>query len=208
MPASPYDRSVFLNCPFDAAYAPIRDAVIFAVHDCGFVPRCALEEDDGAQVRIEKIYAIIGSCRLGIHDLSRTELDPVLGLPRFNMPLELGAFLGARRFGSPKQKRKQCLILDRERYRYQAYLSDVAGQDPRAHNGRPADAIQAVRDWLSHSAPDDVMLPGGRKMVERYETFRRDLPALLDAVGIEPDELIYNDYTTLVVAWLKRNPWG
>ena len=106
MPSGSYDQNVFLNCPFDRDYAPIRDAVIFAIHDCGFVARCALEEDDSARVRVEKIYAIISDCRLGIHDVSRTELDAVVGLPRFNMPLELGIFLGARRFGKEEQQRK------------------------------------------------------------------------------------------------------
>jgi len=48
------------------------------------------------------------------------------------MPLELGIFLGAKRFGGPKQKRKNCLILDREKYRYQQYCSDIAGQDIKA----------------------------------------------------------------------------
>ncbi|MEM1041622.1 MAG: hypothetical protein AAGI91_03240 [Bacteroidota bacterium] len=118
-----YDQSVFVNAPFDPDYAPLFDAVIFAIHDCGFVARCALEEDDSAQVRVEKIYSIIAECRLSIHDVSRTELDADLGLPRFNMPLELGIVLGARRFGRGRQKEKRCLILDRERFRYRAYLS-------------------------------------------------------------------------------------
>ena len=33
-------------------------------------------------------------------------------------------------------------------------------------------------------------------MVERYARFRTDLPAHLARTGIEPAELIYNDYTT------------
>lgn len=42
------------------------------------------------------------------------------------MPLELGLFLGAKRYGTGKQRTKLCLILDRERYRYQKYCSDIA----------------------------------------------------------------------------------
>lgn len=208
MPSGSYDRNVFVNCPFDPDYAPVFDAIIFAIHDCGFVARCALEEDDSAQVRVDKIYGIISECRLGIHDVSRTELDAVLGLPRFNMPLELGLFLGARRFGQGRQQRKRCLVLDRERFRYQAYLSDLSGQDIRPHGDDPAKAIRAVRDWLSHSAPENVMLPGGTRMAGRYGLFLRELPALLEEVELEREELIYNDYTTLVVGWLKANPWG
>jgi hypothetical protein len=79
---------------------------VFTVHECGFLSRCALEKDDGSQVRLEKLYEIIGDCALGIHDLSRTSLDRVNRLPRFNMPLELGIFLGAKRYGGVRQKRK------------------------------------------------------------------------------------------------------
>ncbi|MEM1115523.1 MAG: hypothetical protein AAF845_06060 [Bacteroidota bacterium] len=206
MARSAYDQSVFVNAPFDPDYAPVFDAVIFAIHDCGFVARCALEEDDSARVRVEKIYAIISECRLGVHDVSRTELDPALGLPRFNMPLELGIFLGARQFGRGRQREKRCLVLDRERFRYQAYLSDISGQDIKAHGDEPARAIRAVRNWLSSFA--DAMLPGATKMAERYALFLSELPDLLDEVGIERDELIYNEYTTLVVGWQKVNPWG
>jgi hypothetical protein len=84
-----YDNSVFVNCPFDSAYRPLFEAVVFAVYDCGFYPRCALEADDSSQVRIQKITKIIGECRLAIHDISRTQLDRESGLPRFNMPPRL-----------------------------------------------------------------------------------------------------------------------
>ena len=29
--------------------------IVFAVHDCGFQPRCALEDDNGAEPRIDKL---------------------------------------------------------------------------------------------------------------------------------------------------------
>jgi hypothetical protein len=208
MSARSYDQSVFVNCPFDPDYALLFDAIVFAIHDCGFVARCALEEEDSAQVRVTKIYGIISECCLGVHDVSRTELDATLGLPRFNMPLELGIFLGAREFGRGRQQRKRCLILDREQFRYQAYLSDISGQDIKAHGDDTIRAIRVVRDWLSHFAPENVMLPGGKMMAERYALFLDELPALLNEVGLEREELIYNDYTTLVVGWLKANPWG
>ena len=107
MTSPQYNDNVFLNCPFDSAYKQLFDAMVFIVHDCGFIPRCALEEEDASQVRIDKIYNIIAACRYGIHDISRTELDRTSGLPRFNMPLELGVFLGAKKFGANEQKRKK-----------------------------------------------------------------------------------------------------
>lgn len=138
-----YDAGVFVNCPFDDGYKPLFNATVFAVLDCGFEPRCALQVYDSGQVRIDKIMELIEGCRFGIHDISRTELDPVNGLPQFNMPLELGIFLGAQRFGSGKHREKNCLVLDREPYRYQKFISDIAGQDIAAHGGA-VDRVSSV----------------------------------------------------------------
>src|SRR5258708_9420368 len=104
MSTAPYEQTVFVNCPLDETYRPIFESIIFAVHDCGYAARCALEADDASEVRIEKIAKIIAECRFGVHDISRTEPDAATGLPRFNMPLELGLFLGAKRYGRGKQK--------------------------------------------------------------------------------------------------------
>ena len=76
------NHNVFINSPFDEGYTQLFDATIFAVIACGFVVRCALEIDDGSEVRIAKIFNIVAACRFGIHDLSRTELDPEHLLPR------------------------------------------------------------------------------------------------------------------------------
>jgi len=201
-----YRSSVFINCPFDEDYKSLFDAIVFAVHDCGFVARCAFEVDDGAQVRIDKILDIIEACRFGVHDLSRTELDGDTGLPRFNMPLELGLFLGARRFGNKGQREKRALILDRERFRYRAFCSNIAGQDPRAHDGEVRRAIVLVRDWLRNSMKNSI--PSGSMIFDRYSRFLVDLPDLCAEENLDVGHLIYNDYTTLVEGWLKANPWG
>ena len=175
---SAYASNVFINCPFDSEYAPILDAIIFGVFDCGFVPRCAMEIDDSAEIRIEKIFNIIGDCKYAIHDISRTDLDPETHLPRFNMPLELGMFLGARRFGSKSHKEKGCLILDSERYRFQTFISDISGQDIKAHGGESRKAVSLVRDWLN-AASGRKTIPGGVKIWSRYEEYLEELPALL-----------------------------
>lgn len=208
MAAQGYDYDVFINCPFDPDYRSMLDALVFAVHDCGFQARCALEIDDSGRVRIENIVELIRECRYGIHDISRTELDSASNLPRFNMPLELGLFLGATRFGSPKQQRKRALILDQEPYRYQKFISDIAGQDIKPHDGDPELAIRQVRNWLSSSPTmADILIPGPRRIVERYWLFRDELPELCRRVRLDPDDLIFNDFTTCVSEWLKENDW-
>jgi len=58
------------------------------------MPRCALEVQDSSENRLKKILRIIGECQFAIHDISRTDLDKKHQLPRFNMPFELGLFMG------------------------------------------------------------------------------------------------------------------
>jgi hypothetical protein len=208
MPDPSPDYGVFVNCPFDESYRPIFEAIVFAVHDCGYVARCSLEVSDASQVRIEKIAAIIAACKFGIHDISRTELDATTHLPRFNMPLELGLFLGAKRFGSPKQRSKTCLILDVDRYRYQKFISDIAGQDIAAHGGSADEAIRVVRDWLSAATPRTVKIPGGAAIARRYRTFREELPAACERLQLRVDELTFSDYVVQVEEWLQLNARG
>jgi hypothetical protein len=203
MPPADYDRSVFVNCPLDEEYRHLLEAVVFAVHDCGFIARCALEVDDGSEIRIEKIARIIAGCRLGIHDISRTEPDAATNLPRFNMPFELGLFFGAKRFGRAEQKSKSCLILDLELYRYQKFISDIAGQDIAAHGGDAGKAIRRVRDWLSNASSKTVRIPGGQAMAKRYDVFRQELPAMCAKTRLGVDELTFNDYVAQIEEWLK-----
>jgi hypothetical protein len=205
MPRS-YDNSVFINCPFDSAYRPLFEAVAFAVYDCGFYPRSALEVDDSSQVRIDKIQTIIRQSRLSVHDISRTQLDTTNRLPRFNMPLELGIFLGAKAFGSGDQKRKAAVVFDTKPYRYQKYISDIAGQDIRAHGRKPTEAIREVRNFLATQCAAGVILPGGDKLAERYRHFRKRLPAACREVHVDPTKLTFSDLTNLIVGWLEAHP--
>jgi len=201
-----YENSVFLNCPFDATYRPLFEAVTFAVYDCGFFPRCALEVDDGSQVRIDKITSIIAQCRLAVHDISRTELDAVNRLPRFNMPFELGIFVGAKTFGGDQHRRKACIVFDTDRYRYQKFISDIAGQDVREHHCSTRAAIHQLRDFLSAHVGREVVLPGGRAVVERYREFRAQFAPNCRNLRLDRGRLTFRDLTVLVAGWIEANP--
>ncbi len=197
-----YNSDIFINCPFDAGYARTFEALRFAVFALGFRPRTAREVDDGADIRINRIMRIIGECRYGIHDISRTELDPVIGLPRFNMPLELGIFLGARRFGDDDQEKKSVLILDREQYRYRDFISDLAGIDIHSHGGDVLQAVREVREWLVNASRRRLM--SSARLVEQYEAFMADLPDMAHAEGFDPDNIPYVDFDYFVALWLAR----
>ena len=206
MAARDYALNVFINCPFDPSYRPLFEALAFVTYECGFYPRSALEVDDSSQVRIEKITGIIRECRLAVHDISRTQLDRGTRLPRFNMPLELGIYLGAKFFGTGQDENKVAVILDTDRYRYQKFISDIAGQDIRAHGGSTEEAIRQVRDFLSTHCEPGVVLPGGDKIVERYVRFRRAVPRMCRKLHLNASQLNFRDLTTLIRAWLSSNP--
>lgn len=196
---------VFINVPFDRRYKKLFDALVFAVHESGFLARGAREQEDGSQIRLQKLYQIIQECRFGIHDLSRVTLDAENRLPRFNMPLELGIFLGAKRFGGKEQAQKSCLILDRDPYRYQMFCSDIGGQDIRAHHNDVGSAIRAVRDWLRTSSKRKG-IRGATDMTNRYLQFRVELPRICRSAKLDLADLGFLDYRTLVEEWIAANP--
>lgn len=201
-----YERNVFINCPFDSRYRPIFHALVFAVFDCGFVARSALEVEDGGEVRITKIKRIIRECRYGIHDISRVTLDAKTRLPRFNMPLEFGLFMGAQEYGDRRQKTKRSLVLDRDRYRYQAFCSDIAGQDIRAHDDSPAQAIAAARAMLATALAGTARIPGPARICERAARFRSDLPSLCRPLHLKLAELQFAELRSLVAEWVDEHP--
>lgn len=191
---------VFINCPFDDEYAAIFRALIFTIYACGFRPRSAREVDDGAQTRIDKLERIIGQCRYGIHDLSRTELDARYQLPRFNMPLELGLFLGARYYGNASQREKRVLILDIEPYRYQRFISDLAGMDIHDHGGDPVRAVRKTRNWLANVSRRKI--DSADRIAQLYERFIADLPTIAASLDFDHVHIPYVDFERIVIGWL------
>lgn len=199
----PASKAVFVNCPFDDGFKPIFRAIVFTILSSGYHPRCALDATDGAEVRVSKIAKMIGECDWGIHDLSRVEVDPA-GVPRFNMPMELGIHLGARLFGTGRHKRKRALILEAQPHRYDAALSDISGQDIEVHANDPAEAIRRVRNWLSeHRNPIEPPLPGAAAMLGDYQQFQSEIGALLAARRLDTlDELPHSDFLFAVRDWI------
>ena len=204
-PKPGYEVSVFINCPFDHKYKTVFNAVVFAVYDAGFYPRCAFELGDASQFRLQGITQIIQECKYGIHDVSRTQLDRNR-LPRFNMPLELGIFLGCKYFGGNPHQLKSCLVLDSEQYRYQKFISDLAGQDVYAHNDEPKRAVFLVRDWLRQES-ERIEIPDGQVIWRRFGRFQRRLPTICKRLKWNPQilKLKFVDYRYGIYDWLQDN---
>lgn len=144
-----FDDNVFINCPFDREYYGLLRPILFTVIYPGLQPRIALERSDSGEARIEKILELIQESRYAIHDLSRIKSRKANELYRLNMPFELGLDVGCRNFGGAQLATKRCLILEAERYRYQAALSDLSGSDIAVHGNEPEEAVVVVRNWLA-----------------------------------------------------------
>lgn len=155
-------------------------------------------------MRLQKIESIIEQSKFGIHDLSNMELDGKTKLPRFNMPLELGLFLGAKRFGSDAQKDKRLIILDSDPYRYKTAISDISGQDISCHKGSPEEAIKCIRDWLK-TVSRRKSIPGSRYVIERYHRYETDFPKICELLRYDTDGLPFNDLWETMVEWQKAN---
>jgi hypothetical protein len=201
------DRSVFVNCPFDPQYRPFFYAMVFTIIRSGFIVRSALEADNAADNRLDKICRIIGECRYAVHDLSRTETRGDPPLPQFNMPLELGLFLGARKYGGAKHRQKSCIVFDRDKFRYQAFISDIAGQDIHSHGQNIATLVAELAGWLRMLSKDGNV-PGGRTIAQELAEFNsHHLPGLLLWDDLDADEMTFADYRQIVTRYLiARRP--
>jgi len=143
-----FSKNVFINCPFDEQYIPLLKSILFTIIYLGFTPRIALERSDSGEARINKIIDLIKASKFSIHDLSRIKASKKSEYFRLNMSFELGVDIGCRIFKDGQAKDKKCLILEKERYRYQKALSDLSNSDIKSHDNEPEEVIRQIRDWF------------------------------------------------------------
>lgn len=209
MPSTPvgFGETVFLNVPYDEEYRPLLQALIFTLLECGLTPCLASGQADSGSLRLEKIRALIRSSRFSIHDISRMEPLQPGDLPRFNMPFELGLDLGCRYFGEPPLTTKQCLILESERDRYRRALSDISGNDIRAHENKPNTLVGEVRNWILLTM--GRRLPSGSRIWLRYNQFTGFLQFSLAETGFTQAEIQSLEIAELIQLagdWILKNP--
>lgn len=204
MPSGRFDENVFVNCPFDDDYRQLLLAILFAVLYLGFIPRLSLERSDASESRIDKILSLIKESKYGIHDLSRMVSREENEHYRMNMPFELGVDFGCQKFKSGKWNSKQILILEKERYRYQAALSDLSGSDICNHDDNEQKAIDVVRNWFvpAHIA----RAASGNKIWLDYNDFQAFLyDELVEKDGHEAvDSVQIIEILTLMKQWLSQ----
>lgn len=178
-------KAVFINCPFDTDFAPLFEAIIFAVQACEYKPRSALESGTVAEPRMERIIRAIFTSKYSIHDLSRCKGEGDERLARFNMPLELGIAMARRYHTRGKKERHDWLALVPEGHVYVKVVSDLAGYDPMTHDGTVKTVVQRVVLWLA-TRPDTTLSPTPKDVLEALPTFQAEIKQLKEHWGSEP----------------------
>lgn len=162
--------AVFINCPFDVQYEPLFYAIVFATTCCGFLPRSALESGNVSEPRMDRIVRAIFSSKYSIHDLCRCRGEGDEALARFNMPLELGIAMARKFSGRQGQVEHDWLILVPAGHQYVRFISDLAGYDPKTHNGTVDEVVPRVILWLA-TRPDAVLTPSPRAVLTALPAF-------------------------------------
>lgn len=184
-----FDRSVFINCPFDEEFAPILQAIAFCITYLGYCPRLAPENPNNARSRLDRIYDIICSSRFSIHDLSRCQAVSPGDYGRFNMPFELGLDHGCARFGDGDKARKSILILERKRFDSQKCLSDISGWDIHSHDDDHIKAVRCVSNWI-HQQTGGAAIPASQ-ILGKYGDFQSWYWDSEKAKGASEDDIKY-----------------
>lgn len=200
-----FDKNVFVNCPFDEEYKALLRPLLFTITYLGFTPRIALEEMDSGAPRIQKIIRLIASSRYAIHDLSRLKAREAGEYYRLNMAFELGIDVGCRLFGKGQRSRKRCLVLEAERHRYQAAISDMSNSDIAVHGGSPEAVVAEVRNWLDNQTR--LQAPGPSRVWGAFLEFMADNYAELKQRGFSDTDiknLPVSELTACMTRWVAR----
>lgn len=204
---SKFNKSVFINCPFDNEYYPILRPLLFTILYLGYIPRIALEDSDCGQPRLEKLVKLISQSRYSIHDLSRVQSSKKNEFYRLNMPFELGIDYGCRCFANNNHSSKRFLILEKENYRYMKALSDINGLDIKPHKNDPQEIVKSVRNWFVETVRiKNVKSP--TMIWYNFTDFYSSFYDLKTAEGFTNEEIDFMPIPELIdnmVNWLERN---
>jgi len=142
---------VFLNFPFDEAFESLADAMSFAAIAGGLLPVCAHDLTAPDRPRLEMLVDAIHSCQYSAHDLSRSSGEGADNFARMNMPVEMGMAL----FHALHTQRREhrCMFFVSSPNDYKKFASDLAGLDPRVHNGNEMRLLTDMYDWLRDVVP-------------------------------------------------------
>jgi len=189
-------ESVFLNIPYDNAFEDLYLAYIVGLTQLGLRVHAALAVPN--QGRLETIIELMEESKFSIHDLSRVEVSR--GVPRFNMPVELG--LALYRSHTTKGKHR-VFIFETKAHRAQRSTSDVNGIDPQIHRGTPRGLMSALRN-IFRQPGDATTVP---EMLASYRAVKRKLPELRRNAGSKSlfEAAIFQDLTVAALVQSQQH---
>ena len=169
-------NAVFLNIPYDSGFRRLYLAYIVGLTQLGLQPYATLGIPGGAR-RLDRILALIQSCRYSIHDLSRVQLDRTPpSTPRFNMPCELGLTITWQILNP---SRHTWFVFESHHRRLQKSLSDLDGSDPNIHGG----TVEGVMRELCNAFIRRGAAPSVPHMMHNYRQMVRQLDDVLTNAG-------------------------
>ena len=173
MPPPPVDpKAIFLNIPYDDEFRPLYVAYIAEFNLEPFITSGI----PGGERRLDRILALIQSCRYSIHDLSRVELSSSPpATPRFNMPLELGLTIT---WAKLNPKRHSWFVWESSPKRLQKSMSDLDGTDPYIHSGTVEGVLSELRNAF---VQDDA--PTMRRLMAAYKVVDGNVERILSNAG-------------------------
>jgi hypothetical protein len=163
---------VFLNYPFDEAYAPLEEALHFAVVAANLIPVCAKDLTVPDKPRLKMIIDMVNNCHYSAHDLSRTK-----GKPRMNMPLEFGMALYPAITTQWEHRRCAFFVSNKK---WHKYISDLSGLDPFIHKENPSTVLCQMYGWLMDVVPKEQVkkrVPA-QEVLEKFKVFKKKLRRL------------------------------
>jgi hypothetical protein len=201
-----FSRNVFINCPFDPEYIPLLRPLLFTVIFLDYNPRIASERFDSGEARINKICSLIKCSKYSIHDISRIQSSKRGEYYRLNMPLELGIDIGCRLANDGSLQSKTCLILEKDKYRYQKALSDLSNSDIKNHNNDPETLVLQVRNWFSELGLKKA--PSATRIWEHFNEFMADFRESREKDGFKDRDLEFMpvpEYLDFIKEWITGN---
>ena len=169
--------SIFINAPYGPEYEGLFLAYLVGSVSLGLTPRAAMETYDTSASRLMRIAHLIQGCRYSVHDLSVVSVGTSSGVPRFNMPLELGMAVMEqnRTLGEDSHR---WIVFDAITNRPDISISDLKGYEALNHDGFPEGILRELLGNLESTEP--VTYP---EMVQLLHDVRAALPDLYRETG-------------------------
>jgi hypothetical protein len=157
-------NAVFLNIPYDEEFQTLYLAYIVGTYQLRLIPFIT-SGIPGGERRLDRILALIQSCRYSIHDLSRVEVSMTPpATPRFNMPLELGLTIS---WAKLHPRRHSWFLWESTPRRIQKSMSDLDGTDPYIHSGKVEGILSELRNaFVFRDAPPVTKMLDAYRVVE------------------------------------------